>query len=296
MMQLLGIGTLILSALTIPGGGVFANETVELEVQNLRVPSFVRSGEPIKIVGTIINNGDTPVFNLRLGVAVSGADELQKDWEVLEKDPQDVIPMLNPGEHVLFSSKIRLEGDGWIRIGIAGTADNAFLSPEGDNVRLVELSTSFPNAVILLLIFVIVLGVTALFLWLIFRGGEKKPLISIDRPFMILGIVLSTLGPFAVWFLSQTLRSTLVFPMFILFVAGWFTVGAGLRPRGSARKGLLVALIFYLLVGSIWAIKVTTADFDPGRFADLMSPSALIPMVFWPMTMAQTLGLFGLSN
>ncbi|HZX50313.1 MAG TPA: hypothetical protein VFE94_04205 [Candidatus Paceibacterota bacterium] len=125
----------------------------------------------------------------------------------------------------------------------------------------------------------------------LFPLNEKKPLLSANPQLLSLGIFVLTLGPFAIGLLRQTWESPwtlnwLPFLMLILFVTGWFCVGAALRPRESSRKGLLLALISYLLVGGVWAIKI-------GGGVDFTTP---VVMLFWPMTMAQTLGVFGLSN
>ena len=45
---------------------------------------------------------------------------------------------------------------------------------------------------------------------------------------------------------------------FLCFVAGWFVVGAALRPRGSALLGAMAAASAYIALGFVWVILWNT--------------------------------------
>lgn len=185
------IRILVLTALIFPRSEVVAEDIVALEVQNLQVPSLIRSGESIKVAGIIVNTGNSPILNLKLGVAVALADGSQKDWEVLEKNPQDAIAILNPGEQVIFSSKVRLEGDGWFQIGIVGTADNTFLSPQAKTVRVIDSSSFALQTMLVLSFYLLLLGIGTASLWYIYKStqGWKRGILVAPILYLLLGII-----------------------------------------------------------------------------------------------------------
>jgi hypothetical protein len=45
---------------------------------------------------------------------------------------------------------------------------------------------------------------------------------------------------------------------FVCFVAGWFVVGAGLRPRGSTLLGAMAAASAYIALGVVWVVLWNT--------------------------------------
>ena len=304
MIRFLGIGILAFVALNFQLDKVFADETVELEVQNLQVPSFVRSGESIKIVGTVVNRGSNPVLNLKLGVAVAGADGPQKGWEVLEKDPQGVIAKLNPGDQIIFSSKVRLGGDGLFQIGIVGTADNASLSPQAKTVRVIDSSTFALQTMLVLFFYLLLLGIGAGSLWYICRPEENGKLLNPSVFQLGLGVTLATLGPPLLFFtmnlyIDAPLWGSNLFTlaMMSIFGGGWLLTGSALRPQKSWRRGIFGAIILYVVLGIIW-VALFNAGFSRGETPIIQTSdpfSLFLLVIAWPLQVAQFFGLFGLG-
>ncbi|MEK7510038.1 MAG: hypothetical protein AAB567_00565 [Patescibacteria group bacterium] len=80
-----------------------------------------------------------------------------------------------------------------------------------------------------------------------------------------------------------------------LFAAGWLLVGASLRPYGSQWRGVIAAAVLYILIGAVWVLGFNTAMGTP-PLAILRSPQTIIVgALFWPLGVAQLLGLFGLD-
>ncbi len=77
----------------------------------------------------------------------------------------------------------------------------------------------------------------------------------------------------------------------LLFACGWLLLGAGLRPHGSARRGVLVAALLYVLVGLAWECVYVLTN----PYGDRPHPVMLIFALLWPWHVAFVLGLFGLG-
>ncbi|MBI2028973.1 hypothetical protein HYT02_01010 [Candidatus Gottesmanbacteria bacterium] len=69
----------------------------------------------------------------------------------------------------------------------------------------------------------------------------------------------------------------------LLFFVGWLLVGAGLRPRGSLRRGVGIAMLLYIAVGLVTFLLSAKAFTDPLAFLGLVVyvPST---MLFYPIT------------
>ncbi len=125
-----------------------------------------------------------------------------------------------------------------------------------------------------------------------------------------LGIALMVLGPSVLWLLWTRYRYHpldtpmpqwalgLVWYGLALFAIGWLLVSLGLRPGNSAAKGASLAALLYFLIGVAWATAFELGVNGKG-IGDLMEPGTLstIPLhaLIWPLTLAETLGLFGLT-
>lgn len=67
---------------------------------------------------------------------------------------------------------------------------------------------------------------------------------------------------------------------FAIWVLAWFVGGAGLRPRGSAIRGLVLGVILYLVVGAGWTLG---AILYQGEYGRLLSNLSLVWPPFWPL-------------
>jgi len=93
-----------------------------------------------------------------------------------------------------------------------------------------------------------------------------------------------TISPATAWAIPAALG---------LFASGWLAAGASLRPNGSIWRGAVGGLAIYLVVGMLWMVAFHTATGSP--LTSLVTPLVFIGAVFWPLGVAQTLGLFGLQ-
>jgi hypothetical protein len=78
---------------------------------------------------------------------------------------------------------------------------------------------------------------------------------------------------------------------FLCFVAGWFVVGAALRPRGSALLGAVSAASAYVALGLLWVVVWnTTLRFrDHFILPEVSGPVMVLATVLtWP---GQAVGL-----
>lgn len=101
---------------------------------------------------------------------------------------------------------------------------------------------------------------------------------------LIVPVSRATISPATAWAIPMALA---------VFALGWIAVGASLRPNGSVWRGAVAGLITYLFVGMFWMLALGTATGTPP--VNLIGPTGLVGMLFWPLGIAQTLGLFGLQ-
>jgi hypothetical protein len=80
----------------------------------------------------------------------------------------------------------------------------------------------------------------------------------------------------------------------VVFAAGWILLGAALRPRGSAARGALPAALLYVACGFLWTFGVQIA-FGRSIASIITNRDLLVFGLEWPVQIAQTLGLFGMS-
>ena len=125
-----------------------------------------------------------------------------------------------------------------------------------------------------------------------------------ERRVLLLGLTLMVTGTMlfsalARWSTRQlgpVVASLAMFTGEGLFALGWVLVGAGLRPRGSARRGALLAAALYVAVGALWTtgfvlVNPWGTDFSQTNLALLLGYSIFL----WPFAVAFVFGLFGLG-
>jgi hypothetical protein len=72
---------------------------------------------------------------------------------------------------------------------------------------------------------------------------------------------------------------------FLCFVAGWFTVGAASRPRGSAPLGVVAAAAGYIALGLVWVVEWNNTFRVRGHFTlpEVSEPVIVLATVLtWP--------------
>jgi hypothetical protein len=129
-----------------------------------------------------------------------------------------------------------------------------------------------------------------------------------NRPLVVVGLGLLIGDPTVLWGTRYLMVQQSGGPRFtpawalvwlpiggvLLFAAGWLLIGAALRPRGDARRGMVLAGILYIAIGFAWLVLFNAGL--SGRFVlDVLNPTALQIALIWPFQVAQVLGLFGLT-
>ena len=193
---------------------------------------------------------------------------------------------LGPGQTIHFTATVRLTQGGWAQIGVIGQAANGLLAPMGEKVHLVEVGALLPLAAAVLATFLAGFGIAAGIIWAVFRPNGRPPLVP-DRLRLGTGAALLLPGS-AIPILAGL---SVAFPLPL--AAGWLLAGAGLRPRGSARRGTLLAGTAYLLVGMLWVVGFNLRIGTPP--VALFSPWLVFLGLIWPLQIAQVFGWFGLS-
>lgn len=79
-----------------------------------------------------------------------------------------------------------------------------------------------------------------------------------------------------------------------LFALGWLMTGAALKPLGSLRRRIVAAVAVYLLTGLLVIIGVNVAMGASPQTIVNNAGNILIGTLFWPLAIAQAMGLFGL--
>lgn len=273
-----------------------------LAVRELRVePTVVQSGASVQVEAVVVNRGTAPAYDLRLGVAVGNMKGVDGDWIVLNKQPSELIKHLAPGEEVDFRGVIQIEGDGWFLVGIAGAGTNAMLLPRGQKVRVVRPVALLTNAIALYAFYLILLSITALAIWILIGWTKGKAILVLSYPLIGFGLGMMATG--LLWFgvfryfapqVQPQMLSWLPLGGVILFAAGWVITGAGLGPQGQAWRGMVLAVILYMVIGIGW---VTVFNVGLGaKFPEIvLEPNFLLIALAWPLQVAQALGIFGLG-
>ncbi len=128
-------------------------------------------------------------------------------------------------------------------------------------------------------------------------GVPDRRVLALALTLMVTGVMLfSALARWSARQLGLLLGSFAIFAGVGLFALGWVLVGAGLRPRGSARRGALFAASLYIAVGALWTtgfvlVNPWGTDFSQTNLALFLGYSIFL----WPFVMAFVFGLFGLS-
>jgi NADH:ubiquinone oxidoreductase subunit 3 (subunit A) len=77
-----------------------------------------------------------------------------------------------------------------------------------------------------------------------------------------------------------------------MFLAGWVLCGIALSP--GSRRGLVVALGFYLLIGIVWTVSFALINPWAVDFSRVNTALFVLYSVFlWPFAIAFAFGLFG---
>lgn len=125
----------------------------------------------------------------------------------------------------------------------------------------------------------------------------ERRVLLLGLTLMVTGAVLfSALARWSARQLGPLLANLAIFIGVGLFALGWVLVGAGLRPRGSARSGALLAAALYIAIGALWTtgfvlVNPWETDFSQTNLALLLGYSIFL----WPFAMAFVFGLFGLG-
>jgi len=272
-----------------------------LEVRELRVmPIVLRSGTPARIEAVVVNCGTVPVYGLQLGVAVAEVGAVNRGWVPLDKYPSEPIETLVPGKEVNFRGLVRLEGDGWFLVGVAGIATNAILLPRGKKVRVVNPMESLMHAVMLFAFYAVLLSIAVIAARVLMGWGKGKALLIPQYSLIGSGLLVMVMG-FS-WFGVFRYVAPLVQPQIlswlplggvILFAGGWVLIGAGLRPQGKAWRGMLLAVVLYTLIGIGWVVGFNISL--GAGFTELAHPTLLLIALVWPLQVTQVLGIFGLG-
>ena len=272
-----------------------------LEVRELRVePTVVRSGASVQVEAVVVNRGTAPVYDLQLGVAVGNIGAAHTGWTPLNKRPSGPINSLAPGEEVDFREIVQVEGNGWFLVGIAGTATNAMLLPRGQKVLVVDPVALSARAISLYAFYLILLGIAGVALWMLTGWAKGKAYFVIN--YSLLGFGLGMMATGLLWFRAFSYFAPRVQPQMlswlpggvILFATGWVLIGTGLSPQGQAWRGMILAVILYILIGIGW---VTAFNVGLGaKFPDIvLHPDFLLVALVWPLQVAQALGILGLG-
>lgn len=314
--QLLPLFTL---AATIAGGATGflpltssgeATNPSQLEVRDLRIsPIVLRSGDTVYVDAIIINQGHQPALNLSIGPAIGNATAHQA-WRPVKKEPAQPIARLGPGEEVRFRGTVQLKGDGWYLVGVAAMADNAMLRPQGRKVLVLDPVASLIQVGVLLVTYIAVLGLIAAVIRWALRPEGAAPMLVPNYRLLALSVGLMSLGPATLWslleqviihsggraFTSPAVLVGLTWSGLLLFVLGWFLAGAGLRPRGSNRRGLLSSLALYVAAGIIFILTYGVLNLNHAHVDEFFTPGNVLLALLWPLSLSQILGLFGLEN
>lgn len=132
----------------------------------------------------------------------------------------------------------------------------------------------------------------------------------VDWRVISLGLALMVLGPNLLWSLWSRYRYHppdvaipewafgLVWYGLAAFALGWLMVGAGWRPGNSIVWGVALAATAYALFGLAWTI-VFDLEMNDAALGEILEPQKLVAILqqalIWPLTVAQVLGLFGLT-
>lgn len=280
-----------------------------LEGYQLRVaPTVLQSGGTVNVEAVIVNRGDAPVHDLRVGTAVAGAGPSGRSWTLLEQSPSEPIPILAPGEEVRFRARVRLDGDGWFQVGIIARGADAGLAPRGDRVHVLQPAHSLVRAGTLFAIYSLLLGLLLAAAQGLFLPRGDTPRLIPDRRLLSVGVGLMVCGPTLLWLAHPRIirhaggpglaPSWVLFDLplagVVLFAIGWMLAGAALRPRGQVWRGLLLVVIAYLVVGLAWVV-IFNASLGTPPLVALREPGALFATLAWPLQVAQMLGWLNLG-
>ena len=263
--------------------------------------TIVRSGSLFTVAARVLNDGNEPIYDLDLGVAVGQSGGTAADWETVTENPSAIITELTPGAEVAYDATVRLSGSGWYEVGIAGSAANTFLMPQGQKILVVDPGTAIGQLIGIFLLFVILIGGAGLLLASLLRGTRdvtrSKPsrrVIWVGAFLMVLGVLIFAVLGRAAGRLAPALLFTLPLAAVGLFLLGWLVVGAGLRVGGSPWRGAVAAGVLYVVIGVVWVFAFN-AQLGADLPAMITDPSWVLLSLIWPMQVAQATGLFGLA-
>jgi len=273
-----------------------------LEVRELHVePRVVQLGDSVQVEAVVVNRGTVPVYDLQLGVAIGNIGAANGRWTPLDKRPSEPVKSLAPGEEVEFWGTVRVEGDGWFLVGIAGTATNAMLLPRGQKVYVVNPVIFSVRAIALYAFYVVLLSIAGAAVWVLTGWGKGGVIFIPNYPSIGAGLgvmAIGILGLGAFRYFAPRVQPTILpwLPLggVILFATGWLLIGTGLGLQGQAWRGMALAIILYIVIGVGWVIA-----FNVGlgaKFPEMvLEPTFLLMVLVWPLQVAQALGIFGLG-
>lgn len=124
--------------------------------------------------------------------------------------------------------------------------------------------------------------------------GKKGVIVGVAL--MILSIFVQMFMFPTIWALggiykSFTLIHLTTYATTGLFFAGWSSVGAALKPGGSVRRGLMIAVILYLAIGVIYFIVRFKILTHPEVLQVIIknNPTMFLYPVLWPLNVFEEL-------
>jgi hypothetical protein len=143
-----------------------------------------------------------------------------------------------------------------------------------------------------LVLFLVVAAAGTLLVQSIFRPADAAPALAPSRAIVAAGLVLALLAP-SLHALVARPPPWLPPAALLLFVLGWLLTCVGLRPRRQPDRGLVLGLLTYEAAGLLWIALFNLTRGAP--LSGILHPIALFFALYWPLQVAQIVGLFGLS-
>lgn len=284
-----------------PRGLLSGDAESGVQLVSLRVsPSIVHLGDVVTVSATLLNGTEQTLEQIDLSVAVSNPTGETVSFRTEDPDGPVAFRHVPPHGTVGYQASIRLLSSGVVAVAVVGRCDLGMIFPaEAIQVRVLnERSDLLSDVLLAFLIYTVILAVVYFSLRLLLRSGGRAPE---ARPWwraITAGVALCITAPViaaaaaraappanavAIWFALEL----------GLFVLGWLTAGAAVRPRGSLARGVALAVVAYIVAGAVWivvlnsvlsAIPVTTL------VRGLVDPGMLTMVLWWPVQVAQYLG------
>lgn len=248
-------------------------------------PEVVARGEEIVIDATVVNVSGTSLTNVALIPGVTARSAGAPIWEVVDSTLAGPILELPSGERVTLRVVLRLDADGWHKVGAAVMSDQSFTTPVSDTVRVGGATWLWRNLVVAGSVFFGIGWAGVLSVRWARRGTGLAPARRV-----LAGGIAALLGAVAVWTLSPNLNALTAWLGMLLFGAGWVCVFGALRPLGRWARGTGLGLITYGLLGACWWV-ILSVGIQRGVPSTLASSDQAMHIVLWPFDLFQIIAL-----